>query len=229
MGETLVVKAGDVVTIEMRMDVPSTSNSPYSFPNPLLKQVGVNQPINRPTLDHVDLIRGTITGLVSPNSPNYAVPNTAATIYNPSTQIFATANSSNWTVRQLGDSAYRVTYRTKIVAGNTPFYIRARGTNMPPAVPNVTDSGGNPLPDTGIINVVCSDPACPAHLPTVDGTRRVKNDVEAWSNLWFYANPIYVRPRRAEKLQVEVAAELAASLGGQRAELEDGMKAGKED
>lgn len=85
---------------------------------------------------------------------------------------------------------------------------------MPPAVPNVTDSQGNPLADTGIDNVVCDDPACPPHLPTVNGARRVDFDVEAWSNLWFYANPIFIRPAGQPKLLVETNADLAASLVG---------------
>ena len=49
-------------------------------------------------------------------------------------------------------------------------------------------------------------------MPVVAGTRRVDTDVEAWSNLWFYANPIFVRPAGSAKLLVETNAELAASL-----------------
>jgi len=40
----------------------------------------------------------------------------------------------------------------------------------------------------------------------------VDTDVEAWSNLWFYANPIFVRPSGSAKLLVETNADLAASL-----------------
>ena len=212
MGQTLEVTPGDTVTIDMRVVVPGTNNSPYSFNNPLLTQVGLNVPLNAPVLDHIDLIKGTVTGLVAPTDAAYAVPNTAATVYNPSAAVLSTFNKNNATVTPLAGGATRFEFSTTIVADGTPFYIRARGTNMPVSVPNVTDSAGNALADTGIINVVCSDPACPAHLPTVAGTRRVKNDVEAWGNLWFYANPIFVRPAGTPKLAVENAADQAAAL-----------------
>ena len=79
MGETLVVRPGEKVLIEMEMTVPAKNNSPYSFNNPLLAQVGIKQPLNKPSLDHVDLISGQVTGVVPPTSPNYAVPNAAGT------------------------------------------------------------------------------------------------------------------------------------------------------
>ncbi len=215
MGQTLEANPGDVVTIEMRVVVPGTNNSPYTFNNPLLTQLSIFQPLNAPSLDHIDLIRGAVTGLIPPTDPAYAPGNTAAQVYNPSAAILATFDKNNATVTPLANGAYRFEFTTTVVADGSPFYIRARGTNMPRSVPFVTDSAGNPLADTGIINVPCADSACPAHLPTVAGTRRVKNDVEAWSNLWFYANPIFVRPTGTAKLPVEVNAELAASLRAQ--------------
>ncbi len=212
MGQTLEVRPGDTVTVEMRMVVPASNNSPYSFSNPLLKQVGVFQPIDKPALDHVDLITGDITGVIAPTDAHYAMPNTTETVYNPSARIAETFNKNNSTATPLPNGNLRMEFTTTMVAGSAPFYVRARGTNIPPATPNVTDSQGNPLADTNIDNVVCDDPACPAHLPIIDGTRRVDFDVEAWSNLWFYANPIFIRPAGQPKLLVETNADLAASL-----------------
>ena len=217
MGQTLEVNPGDTITIEMRMVVPATNNSPYTFNNPLLKQVGAFQPLNVPMLDHVDLITGDISGVIAPGAPGYAVPNTTATVYNASTHVASTFNQNNMTVTPLADGSRRMEFTTTIIASATPFYIRARGTNMQPSVPFVTDSQGNPLTDTGIGNVVCDDAACPAHLPTVAGTRRVDFDVEAWSNLWFYANPIFIRPAGQPKLLVETNADMAASLASSQA------------
>jgi len=214
MGQTLEVKPGDTITIEMRMVIPASNNSPYSFSNPLLRQIGTYQPIDKPKLDHVDLITGDITGVIPPGAANYAVANTTDAVYNPSARIAQTFNKNNLTMIPLPNGNVRAEFTTTLTAGSTPFYIRARGTNMSPAVPNVTDSQGNPLADTGIDNVVCDDPACPPHLPTVNGTRRVDFDVEAWSNLWFYANPIFIRPAGQPKLLVETNADLAASLVG---------------
>jgi hypothetical protein len=98
-------------------------------------------------------------------------------------------------------------------------YLRLRGTNLPPSVPFETDADGNPLAD---IYTNASDPSklripcktrmsksipantvytgtsidgCPDHLarvPAVTGQQYVSYDVAAWSDLWFYSNPIFI-------------------------------------
>ncbi len=231
MGQTLEYNPGDQITVEMRMTVPMKNNSPYSFANPLLSQIGVTQALNAPELDHVDLIRGDITGVISPSDPRYSQPANqsgvagASLVYNPSTQIFTSAynprsisaaSNTQMTLTAL-PTGYRLEFTSTFTAPSTgPFYLRARGTNIPPGTPNVTDSRGSPTIDTLIDNVVCADPACPAHMPIINGTRRVDTDVEAYSNLWFYANPIFFRPAGTAKLLVETNAELAASLASQQ-------------
>jgi hypothetical protein len=98
-------------------------------------------------------------------------------------------------------------------------YLRLRGTNLPASVPWETDADGNPLADVatnaGAVNptvpggtdgmpananlhipcatVGTSDyDGCPAHLPSVNGQKYVAYDVAAWSDLWFYSNPIFI-------------------------------------
>ncbi len=217
MGETLVVRPGERVTVEMEMTVPAKNNSPYSFNNPLLLQVGVQQPLNRPSLDHVDLIAGQITGVIPPGSPSYAVPNAAgvagaAIVYNPSAVIAQQIHARDMRSRRLPDGSTRLRLTTTFTAGGTPGYVRARGTNIPVATPNVTDSAGNPLLDVNNAVVSCTDPACPAHLQTVNGVKKVTFDVQAYSNVWFYVNPIFIRPHGSQKLLVEVNAERAERL-----------------
>ncbi|WP_430641472.1 hypothetical protein [Bradyrhizobium centrolobii] len=217
MGETLVVDPGDMITLEMAVTVPTKNNSPYGFNNPLLEQLGISQPLNKPYLDHIDLITGNITGVIAPGAPGYAVPNAAGTageaiVYNPSTKIAKQVATSSMTETRNRDGSSRFTFTTRMKAGSTPFYIRTRGTNLPPATPNATDGEGNPLLDKNNVNVVCADPACPSHLGKVNNTLRVTNDVQAWSNVWFYANPIFVRPANQPKLLVERNAELAERL-----------------
>jgi hypothetical protein len=216
MGQTLVARPGQKIVVEMKLSVPQKNYSPYSFDNPLLLQMGMHQPLNAPLLDHVDLITGQITGVVAPTDPAYAVPNAAgvagaAIVYNPTTKVaeqVAASDMKSWTENGVLHLSFRRTY----VAGSQPFYIRARGTNLPNATPNATDSTGSPLLDVNNTLVACTDPACPAHLDVVDGQKRVVHDVQAWSNLWFYANPIFVRPAGTPKLLVEKNAELAAKL-----------------
>jgi hypothetical protein len=184
MGDTLVVPQGADVLVTMVLSDPSgTNHSAYSFPNPVLKQVGVMQPLNAPVLDHVDFITGDVNGKIDPSDPNYTNPT------NPTTKIAATFNAGNW--REDGEKR---TIRYVIRNVQHDLYLRARGTNLPVNTPNATDADGNPLPDTMMNNVTCDDPACPAHLdPNATGTKIVDADVEAWSNIWFYTNPIYIK------------------------------------
>jgi hypothetical protein len=216
------VRPGDKVTVEMEMTVPAENNAPYSFNNPLLLPVGIKQPLNKPSLDHVDLITGKITGVVAPDAAGYAVPNAAGTagaaiVYNPTATIAQQILAKQMHREHRDHGAVRLRFTTTFTAGNTPFYIRARGTNIPNGTPNVTDTAGNPLLDANNALVSCTDPACPAHLETVNGAKKVTHDVQAYSNAWFYANPIFVRPERSPKLLVETNAEPASQLG-QRAD-----------
>jgi hypothetical protein len=217
MGQTLVVKPGEKITVEMTMTVPVKNNSPYSFNNPLLLQVGIQQPLNHPQLDHVDLITGDITGVIQPGAPGYAVPNVGGTaadaiVYNPSTVIAQQILATDMNTWQQQDGSMRLTFKTTFKASTNPQYIRARGTNVPVATPNVTDSAGNPVLDLKNALVSCTDAACPAHLQAVNGVKRVTYDVQAYSNLWFYANPIFIRPAGTPRLLVEKNAALAAKL-----------------
>jgi hypothetical protein len=66
--------------------------------------------------------------------------------------------------------------------------------------------------------VSCVDPACPSHLQTVSGVKKVTFDIQAYSNVWFYANPIFIRPVGAPKLLVEKNAELAERLADHHAD-----------
>ncbi|MDY0743708.1 hypothetical protein SNE35_04290 [Paucibacter sp. R3-3] len=239
MGEKLVVRPGAeiVVTIVAR-DPAGTNYSPYTFPNPSLAQVGINQPINQPVLDHVDLIRGMVTGYKTPGAADYSgewprntawlrtdgttadlsvVPagakNTSAAVI----KTFAGTGNGAWTTVQSGvdNTAFvKMTYRIPAVQASQ--YVRLRGTNMPAAVPYETDANGNPLADlytnandssklriecktvgtnvpaTGTTYTGTAIDGCPAHLPVVGGKKMVAYDVAAWSDLWFYSNPIYV-------------------------------------
>jgi len=156
--------------------------------------------------------------VVNPTDANYAVANAAGTagaaiVYNSTTSIaqqIPATKMDKWVQR---DGSTKLRFTTTLSTGQKPFYIRARGTNIPVATPNVSDSAGNPLIDLTNAQVSCTDPACPTHLQTVNGVKMVTYDVQAYSNLWFYANPIFVRPQGSPKLLVETNADLARSLG----------------
>ncbi len=247
MGEKLKVRPGAEIVVAVALRDPDGTNyAPYSFPNPSLAQVGINQPINKPLLDHVDVIRGLVTGYRTPGSPDYAgewprntnwlradgttvglsaVPaaakNTSASIV----KTFSGNGSAPWTTVQSGvDNTAFLKMSFRIPAVQASQYVRLRGSNLPAAVPYETDASGNPLSDiytnandTSMLRIPCTTvgtnvPAnganwtqangpidgCPAHLATatgaspIAGQKAVSFDVAAWSDLWFYSNPIYV-------------------------------------
>ncbi|HEV7577925.1 MAG TPA: hypothetical protein VGO85_17980 [Caldimonas sp.] len=249
MGEKLKVRPGAEIVVSIVVRDPTGTNySPYNFPNPSLLQVGISRPINAPVLDHIDLIRGMVTGYRTPGAPDYAgewprntdwlradgttaglavVP---AAAKNTSAAVIKTFNGSAvtpWTQVQSGvDSTtfLKMTYRIAAVSASQ--YVRLRGSNLPASVPFETDADGNPLSDVytnasnpSRLRIPCTAvqttviPAgstytgtaidgCPAHLPTVtipaSGNtpaytgKAAAYDVAAWSDLWFYSNPIYV-------------------------------------
>jgi hypothetical protein len=214
MGEKLVVRSGkDVVVSIVVRDPSGSSNSPYTFDNPSLKQVGINQPLDKPVLDHVDVIRGLVTGYRAPGSADYAGEWPRTWLVNPdmNTVPAAAKNTSAAVIRTFGNTGWKaqrgdllqMTFRLPAVTASQ--YLRLRGTNLPASVPSETDASGNPLADlvtnandpsklTIPCNAVGSTEfnGCPSHLATVNGQKYVSYDVAAWADLWFYSNPIYI-------------------------------------
>jgi hypothetical protein len=206
MGQTLKVKKGKAVTIKIKVLDPETPNfCPFDFNNPSLAQIGIEQPLNMPELDHIDVIAGTITG----NVPTTNEADPAATDYETDAQVIQTF------YREYGkDKKGYMTYVMKIYPKNDMF-IRLRGTNLPAGVPYETDELGNPLADfeandniynlmqyaeegyqglgfeKGITNKLLN-------LMLIDDLRISTTDklddvVEAYADLWFYSNPIFIK------------------------------------
>jgi hypothetical protein len=241
MGEKLVVRRGqDIVVSVVVRDPAGTNYSPYSFPNPSLAQVGISRPVNAPVLDHVDVIRGLVSGYKTPGAADYAgqwpndwianpsldkVPEGAR---NTSAAVLRTFSKANWHSLSSSKEFKAMTFRIPAVSASQ--YVRLRGTNLPASVPFETDADGNPLadqwtnsasvsptvsggsdgtpaganlwipcntvgtnvPDNSVVYTGTAIDGCPAHLPTINGQKFVALDVAAWSDLWFYSNPIYI-------------------------------------
>ena len=204
MGEKLVVAPGADVVVAIAVRDPQGKNfSPYSFPNPSLKQINITQPLDAPVLDHIDVIGGEVTGFVSPTDiAKYAGIEGTAAASNTSAGIKKMFNSTNWTATS--DGLRVMSYR--IPAVKVSQYVRLRGTNLPASTPFETDASGNPLNDYVLLpyfdpsktlaeqpgKVVCADAACPAHMRTIDGVKYSSYDVAAWADLWFYSNPVFI-------------------------------------
>jgi len=170
MGEKLKVRPGAEIVVAVVVRDPSGTNySPYSFANPSLAQVGITQPLNKPVLSHVDLIRGMVTGYKTPGSADYAgqwPANAAWLNSDPTSPDFgkttglaavpaAAKNTTTAVIRSFsnaaggwasaGDDFLKMSYRIPAVQASQ--YVRLRGSNLPASVPFETDANGNPLAD----------------------------------------------------------------------------------
>jgi hypothetical protein len=209
MGQTLKVKKGRRVLVKIKVHDPNTPNyCPFDFNNPSLAQVGIEQPLNMPELHHIDLIAGSITGNVPMTVFNDLdgdgdlEPDTAATVYETDAQVIKTFYRKDGKVKN-GYMTYIYVFKAK-----NDMYLRLRGTNLPAGVPYETDEFGNPLADSeandniydlmqyaeegynGITNKLLN-------LYLNDDLRIITTDklddvVEAYADLWFYSNPIFI-------------------------------------
>ncbi|MEO0574501.1 MAG: hypothetical protein AAF004_03495 [Pseudomonadota bacterium] len=189
MGETLSVRYGENVNVQLRIRDPKTENrSPYKFNNPSLLQIGQEVPVNQPKVAGVQFIQGVVSEPYTPADPEYFEPLAPET-----TRIVASWDQDEIRPNNTGTSRFK--YRVK---GFEDMYIRARGTNMPAGTPNERDIDGNPLPDNLSDNIPCSDAACPSHVNGV-----LTADLEAWADLSFHTNPIFIEvygaPEREEE------------------------------
>jgi hypothetical protein len=107
-------------------------------------------------------------------------------------------SSATWT----DSGSNYITMSYKVSAGTKSQYFRLRGTNLPVSTPNETDANGNPLTDepTTVAKIPCSHASCPTHLITTSGVKSSSYDVAAWSDLWFYSNPVFVEIQSDLKL-----------------------------
>ncbi|MCG5234864.1 hypothetical protein [Xanthobacter oligotrophicus] len=208
MGQTLVVPRGRSVKLTLEVNLPTTkNNSPYSFNNPSLAQIGIQEPLNRPTLRQVQFIKGNVTGVIAADNANY----TNAT--NSTAGIYASFGPNNWTV-----NGQKRTMVVTISNVQNNMYVRTLGSNLPPSTPAETDAKGNPLNDWDPLNadqgpfVPCTDAACPSHMVVRNGAKISSYDVAGWADLWFHTNPIFIRVADQPKLLVETNGAIAVSL-----------------
>ncbi|HLP14829.1 MAG TPA: hypothetical protein VK470_01145, partial [Bacteroidota bacterium] len=121
MGASLRVKKGTTVTITIGIKSGAYTDNPQDSVR----------------LDHLDLIGGAVTGVVSPQSREYAAP------VNPSTKIIKRFPIIKTDLQRDGFATVSYTFRV-----DHSQYFRLRGTNIPVNTKNETDEDGNPLCDT---------------------------------------------------------------------------------
>ncbi len=96
----------------------------------------VNNNGDVPVVDHIDLIAGTITGIVEPGTPEYSQINSDA-------KVIARFTAADWETDEDGYNV--IVYHVKNLDKNT--YYRLRGTNLPVGTPGQSDELGNPTLD----------------------------------------------------------------------------------
>ena len=151
-----------------------------------------------PVLNHVDVIAGVYGDKIDPNSPNYNVDEVSTT------QVIArfaqtagevdgaSITTQSWTEKADG---WKEMSLTLPIAAGQKMYFRLRGTNQGINVADETDSNGNPLIDT-------------------EGTNSA---AKAFSDLWFYSNPIFVESatttalKSASALQIQISPNPASN------------------
>ena len=131
--------------------------------------------------DHIDLIAGDVTGRLAPADPAYATRDT-----NPTAHVVTTFRWAQMRVVR----GWRVATVAFVLKTGT--YFRLRGTDLAPGTTNQTDASGDPLVDTLTYQTLPNpDPAQVATQPTVT----ISTPRQAWADLWFYSDPIFVKVR----------------------------------
>ena len=126
-----------------------------------------------PVVDHIDLIAGEIGEPIDPGSPDY----TKAT--NESAKVVASFGRGQW---EVDDEGYNlIVHHIKDVTKDT--YFRLRGTNLACNAPFETG------PKTALPSADYCSPLADALVTQNGGSDGAQ---EAWNDLWFYSNPIFV-------------------------------------
>jgi hypothetical protein len=163
MGQTLRAKSGQKVTVTV------------SFASPKVNDSGA-----KPVVNHVDLIAGDVTGMISPTLADGTTPNPDYdNATNTSAHVVKTLTKKDWKM------VHGLNVATVTLKVSNSMYLRLRGTNLAPGTANETDAQGNPLADElSYVDVPKpSDPTQTVHINTPD---------VAWGDLWFYSNPIFI-------------------------------------
>ncbi|TVR62741.1 MAG: hypothetical protein EA422_10780 [Gemmatimonadales bacterium] len=147
-----------------------------------------------PEVAAVQVIRGDRTARAHPNTPAWS------STRNPTTRIETLLRASEAREVEPATEAKGplLELRVELEPISSSGYLRVRGTNHEPDTPLHTDPDGSPLPDAVALSHWMLDriflggsppPASPEAL-LAEAFRW--GEERAWSDLWFYANPIFM-------------------------------------
>jgi len=141
-----------------------------AFKSPATNNNGTHVKVN-----HIDLVEGNVTGRLNPSNPAYTTSDS-----NPTAHVVKTFAKTRFHALR-GWKVITVAFKPQ-----ASMYFRLRGTNLAANTPNQTDAGGNPLIDTLAYQTL------PNPDPTKTGTVTINTPDQAWADLWFYSNPIFI-------------------------------------
>lgn len=173
MGSGILINKGKSVKITIKARDPQGVNyNTYSA-------------YNNPVLNHIDIIKGKITGKIDPANPRYNVDTVATTSviarFDAAGGVADAKNIVSQPWKSLGNGWVEMSLIVPNVTDSV--YFRLRGSNLGLNVANETDANGNPL---------------------ADYLMGVNNAEKAFADLWFYSNPIFVytTPVRTAKIKI---------------------------
>jgi hypothetical protein len=164
---------GEILPVALKRGVGNPVKITVKFKSPAFNNAPA--PYNNvPVVDHIDLIAGEVSGPV-PSHLSDATPNPAYYVgTNPSARVIARFTRASWDTDKEGWNVAHCFVRVE-----RDMYVRLRGTNNRIGVNFLDiDEKGDPLPD-GKLGQTDIDP--------------VSGDAEAWTDLWFYSNPIFIK------------------------------------
>jgi hypothetical protein len=189
-GNNWVVQGDLIDSLEFTVSETAMGSAKFINSNLVTIEITVHDPVganfsptayNMPVLNHIDVIAGEFGAPIATNDAAY---NSSS---NESTRVvarfdavggMADANgvvSSAWT--DLGDGWYSMSM-TFDTEGKSS-YFRLRGSNLGLDVENETDAAGNPL---------------------ADSLMGSNTDEKAWSDLWFYSNPVFIEVNQTPEI-----------------------------
>lgn len=161
---------GQTLTVKKGQKIVVT----ISFKSPATNNNG-----DRARVNHIDLITGNVTGHIAATDPAYTTNDT-----NSSAHVAKTFAKTQMHLIK-GWKVMTVAFKPQ-----QSMYFRLRGTNLGDNAANQTDASGNPLADYLTYQTLPNpDPSKVATQPTVT----INTPDQAWADLWFYSNPIFIR------------------------------------
>ena len=167
------------MTIKIRLYVPDVNNNcPCAFPNPVWRRFRPSSPkgvpnLNRPVLHHVDIIGGSVTGKLQPGR--------AVHQHHERRRHQADRARARHEGRRQGLEVFHVPiHPDHELLFSSPGYQCSRQHQI-----------YNRLSGESVVR--CPGQKHHLHRPETRPNTPLGYDVAAWSNLWFYSNPIFFR------------------------------------